>query len=260
MTPFLIYLLLYLISFLACILSASYMKTSLGWAIFIGLLFCPGAGIGYTYMALSGDRKTWHAIIVSLLLPLILALTIVSIYSLANETRNLPVDSTEIKTEVTPVTQSKQSVAISAPQTESDPTQVFQDNPPSVIGSDQYKQDYLSQIRSINLDFNMTCLGDSNSAVQYIQSGDYASADAFFKSAQEGCIRVYSDANNLSKLYGENVPTNYSEIDYYLLLASGYLSRSIDEYSALDFTDAVADANRSSLSEKYITSLFASIQ
>ena len=67
-----IYLIIIVISFLACIACARYAGVSIGWAVFWGLLFSPASGIAYVYMAVSGDRKPWRVALIGFVLAMVL--------------------------------------------------------------------------------------------------------------------------------------------------------------------------------------------
>ncbi len=61
-----------MISLAVCIGCAHSMKLSIGWAVLLGLLLSPAAGVAYLYMLLSGDRKPWRAALVGFILALLL--------------------------------------------------------------------------------------------------------------------------------------------------------------------------------------------
>lgn len=40
------------------------MRKSVFWSVVLGILFSPGAGVFYGYMAISGDRKPWRVALI----------------------------------------------------------------------------------------------------------------------------------------------------------------------------------------------------
>ncbi len=280
--PYLLILFLpWVASLVGSIVSARRMKTSVGLAVLLGVLFSPAAGIIYGYMALSGDKNRWRAGLIGAAICIVLvAISAGILVAITNgATQSIGTQNSGPSSETSPFSPS--SFYSSNPRmnsgSESPPSQVsrqklgtnniVQTSKPAPathaenIGATYQTQvnQFIGQLRSISNSYYVLCLGNLNTGAGLAESGDYNSAQSYFDSAHSECSTIYDAAVSLGKTYDNAVPTNYAAADYYMVLAVGYSSNSLNELSNGNYSAAITDSNNAQTAYEQVLVFLSSL-